>query len=84
MVDKKLDPVPEWEKDDSFIGWKRRILRWANNQAKVDRKAEMFLTSLKKNDAKPGLKELAKADFEDNVDFDFYHMNVIDNMLKVI
>ena len=70
--DRKLDPVPEWEKSDSFEGWRRRVKRWADNNAKPERKAEMLLASLKKNNEKIGLKEFVKAEFEENSRFDFY------------
>ena len=81
---KKIDPVPIWEKNNSFISWKRRITRWADNEAKPNRKAEMFLSSLKKNCEKTGLKEMAKAEFEENPKFDFYDKDIINNILKVI
>ena len=44
----------------------------------------MFLASLKKNCERTGLKEMAKAEFEENPKFDFYDRDVIRNMLKVI
>ena len=73
--------MPEWEKEDTFDGWKRRIQRWADNNAKPERKAEMLLASLKKNSNKVGF---VKAEFEENSAFDFYNRNVVEKMLRAI
>ena len=80
--DRKLDPPPVWEESISFEAWSRSVLVWADVNVKPQRKAQLLLEMLKKDEKKKGLKEMIVSEIIENKNFDYKDGEVIKNILE--
>ena len=50
----KIDPVPNWDEDESYEGWCKEVRTWFKSKGKAVRKVQLVIEYLKK-DMKRGL-----------------------------
>ena len=84
LEDRKLDPPPVWEESISFVAWSRSVQVWSDVNVKPQRKAQLLIEMLKKEEKKKGLKEMVVSEIIENKDFNYKDPDVITNILKKI
>ena len=82
--DRKLDPPPAWEDTISFDAWARSVNIWSEVKAKPQRKAQLLIEMLKKDEKRKGMKEMIVSEVVENREFDYKDENVIENILSKI
>ena len=81
---RKLSDPPIWGQHDTFSGWKRRVLIWDEEKEKPERKANMLMESLSKNEHHKEVIELVRQAVIENEAFNWKSYSVVDKILKII
>ena len=82
--DRKIDPPPGWQESISYNAWARSIRVWSDVKAKPQRKTQLLIEMLKKDETRKGLKEMIISEVVENDEFDYKDEGAIDTILEKI
>ena len=78
---RKLSDPPIWGQHDTFSGWKRRVLLWDEEKEKPERKANMLMESLSKNEHHKEVIELVRQAVIENEAFNWKSYSVVETRM---
>ena len=84
MFNRKVADPPTWGKDDTFAAWKRRIELWDEEHDKPERKANVLMEFIKKDENHKDVAEILQQEVIENPVFKWKNTHVVGDILKII